>query len=70
VPFIYSAGGRHPDHDSINSFRKLNIPAEIARREKRLKKSAEARVEKGVHRSIMRGKRLNTTRRWRGGRRI
>ena len=22
VPFIYIAGGRHPDHDSINSFRK------------------------------------------------
>src|SRR5919201_3873667 len=22
VPFIYSAGGLHPDHDSINSFRK------------------------------------------------
>jgi hypothetical protein len=22
VPFIYSGGGLHPDHDSINSFRK------------------------------------------------
>jgi transposase len=22
VPFIYIAGGLHPDHDSINSFRK------------------------------------------------
>ncbi len=144
VPCIYVAGGLHPDHDSINSFRKrllaqleelfvqilliahrlgvlklgdifidgskveanaskkalswayankleaplkaevekllemaettpdqgnrgLNIPAEIARREERLKKIAEAKAEKGVHRSVMRGKRLNTTRRWRGG---
>jgi transposase len=29
VPFIYSAGGLHPDQDSINSFRKrFRVPLE------------------------------------------
>src|ERR671914_166695 len=68
VPFIYIAGGLHPDHDSINSFRKrflvqlekllelteiatgqenrgLDIPVELARREERLKKIAQAKAE-------------------------